>query len=162
MPLEILANRRQPRRVTSRIGWPKSPGVFMDIQSFNDLLNAAKAQAEPQRLLFVFVSAELPEDATDGEKQRHAQGQGGSLRPVLCVDKLPAEVADFASLRAESERTEMQWDLVFAAGLSGRGGHAPSTDEAEQPLKMMVGAIETGSIGNFIAFDRQGESVSFF
>jgi hypothetical protein len=136
--------------------------IFMNIQSFNDLLNAANAQAEPQRLLFVFVTAELPEDATEAERQGHAQGQGGSLRPVLCVDKLPAEVADFASLRAESERTQMQWDLVFAAGLSGRGGYAPSSDEAEQPLKMMVGAIETGSIGNFIAFDRQGDSVSFF
>lgn len=134
----------------------------MDIQSFNDLLNAARAQTEPQRLLFVFVSAELPDDATDSEKQRHAQGQGGSLRPVLCVDKLPAEVLDFASLRSESERTEMQWDLVFAAGLSGRGGHPPSADEAEQPLKMMVGAIETGSIANFIAFDRQGLAVSFY
>ena len=134
----------------------------MDIHSFNDLLNAARAQTEPQRLLFVFVSAELPDDATDSEKQRHAQGQGGSLRPVLCVDKLPAEVLDFASLRSESERTEMQWDLVFAAGLSGRGGHPPSADEAEQPLKMMVGAIETGSIGNFIAFDRQGLAVSFY
>ena len=134
----------------------------MDIQSFNDLLNAARAQTEPQRLLFVFVSAELPDDATDSGKQRHAQGQGGSLRPVLCVDKLPAEVLDFASLRRESERTEMQWDLVFAAGLSGRGGHPPSADEAEQPLKMMVGAIETGSIANFIAFDRQGLAVSFY
>ena len=162
MPLEILASRRQSRRVLAGIGVPHQREIIMDIQCFNDLLSAASAQSEPQRLLFVFVSAELPEDATDSEKQRHAQGQGGSLRPVLCVDKLPAEVTDFASLRAESERTQMQWDLVFAAGLSGRGGHAPSSDEAEQPLKMMVGAIETGSIGNFIAFDRQGESVAFF
>jgi hypothetical protein len=38
----------------------------------------------------------------------------------------------------------------------------PSSDEAEQPLKMMVGAIEAGSIGNFIAFDRTGQAVSFY
>ena len=134
----------------------------MDIAQFADLLSAAKAQSEPQRLLSVFVAAELPEDATEAEKQRHAEQQGGSLRPVLCVDKLPAELNDFAGLLEESARTGINWDLVFAAGLSGRGGLAPNSDEAEQPLKMMVGAIETGSIGNFIAFDRDGLAVSFF
>lgn len=134
----------------------------MDIAQFADLLSAAKAQPEPQRLLFVFVAAELPEDATEPEKQRHAEQQGGSLRPVLCVDKLPAELEDFAGLLDESARTGINWDLVFVAGLSGRAGQAPNSDEAEQPLKMMVGAIETGSIGNFIAFDRDGLPVSFF
>ena len=134
----------------------------MNIACFADLLSAASTQTEPQRLLFVFVAAELPEDATEAEQQRHAEGQGGSLRPVLCVDKLPAEVQDFASLLEESERTGLRWDLLFAAGLSGRAGHAPGADEAEQPLKMMVGAIETGSVGNFIAFDRQGKAVSFY
>ena len=134
----------------------------MDITCFTDLLSAAQAQSEPQRLLFVFVAAELPEDANSTEQQRHAEGQGGSLRPVLCVDKLPDEIRDFAALAEESALTGMNWDLVFAAGMSGRGGHAPGSDEAEQPLKMMVGAIETGSIGNFIAFDRSGQAVSFF
>jgi len=134
----------------------------MDIAEFADLLAAAKAQPEPQRLLLVFVSAELPEDATEEERQRHAENQGGSLRPVLCVDKLPDELVDFAGLLAESSRTGVAWDLVFAAGLAGRAGSAPNSDEAEQPLKMMVGAIEAGSIGNFIAFDRTGQVVSFY
>ena len=134
----------------------------MDIAQFADLLSAAKAQSEPQRLLFVFVAAELPKDATEAEAQRHAEQQGGSLRPVLCVDKLPAELSDFTGLIAESERTGIAWDLVFAAGLAGRAGQAPNSDEAEHPLKMMVGAIETGSIGNFIAFDREGLAVSFY
>ena len=134
----------------------------MDIAEFADLLAAAQAQPEPQRLLLVFVAAELPEDATDQERLRHAEKQGGSLKPVLCVDKLPEELQDFAGLLAESSRTGIAWDLVFAAGLAGRAGQAPSSDEAEQPLKMMVGAIESGSIGNFIAFDREGQAVSFF
>ena len=134
----------------------------MNITEFADLLAAAKGQAEPQRLLLVFVAAELPDDATEAEVRRHQEKQGGSLKPVLCVDKLPAELADFAALQAESERTGINWDLLFAAGLSGRAGIAPSSDEAEQPLKMMVGAIESGSIGNFLAFDRSGNTVSFY
>ena len=35
----------------------------MEITCFDDLLSAARAQVEPQRLLFVFVQAELPEAA---------------------------------------------------------------------------------------------------
>ena len=50
----------------------------MDITCFADLLSAAQQQAEPQRLLMVFVSAELPEDATAAEQQRHAEGEGGA------------------------------------------------------------------------------------
>ncbi|MFT5782457.1 MAG: hypothetical protein ACI9EB_001850 [Pseudomonas sp.] len=134
----------------------------MNITEFADLLTAAEGQVEPQRMLLVFVVAELPEDATEAEVQRHAEQQGGSLKPVLCVDKLPSELADFDALMDESLRTGITWDLVFAAGLSGRGGVQPSSDEAEQPLKMMVGAIESGSIGNFLAFDRAGHSVSFY
>ena len=33
----------------------------MEISSFDDLLRAARQQPEPQRLLFVFAGAELPE-----------------------------------------------------------------------------------------------------
>ncbi|MVW74104.1 ribonucleotide reductase subunit alpha [Pseudomonas sp. R-22-3w-18] len=134
----------------------------MHIHDFADLLSAAQAQPEPQRLLLVFARAELPEDASEAECEAFAQGQGGALKPVLCVDKLPTELADFTSLCAEAERTGQTWDLLFAAGLSGRAGQAPSSDEAEQPLRMMVSAIEAGSIGSFIAFDHSGEPLSLY
>jgi hypothetical protein len=132
----------------------------MQIHDFADLLSAAQAQSEPQRLLLVFTRAELPDDASEAERQAFAQGEGGALKPVLCVDKLPDELVDFAGLCAEAERTGLDWDLLFAAGLSGRAGQAPSSDEAEQPLRMMVGAIEAGSIGSFLAFDRGGQPLS--
>ena len=134
----------------------------MHIHDFADLLSAAQAQPEPQRLLLVFARAELPEDASEAEREAFAQGQGGALKPVLCVDKLPSELADFTSLCTEAERTGQTWDLLFAAGLSGRAGLAPSSDEAEQPLRMMVSAIEAGSIGSFLAFDQSGEPLSLY
>jgi hypothetical protein len=154
-----MVSRIRLRRVGDRVFFRKSS---MPITDFADLLRAANAQPEPQRLLLVFVSAELPEDATAAERQRFQDGGGGALRPVLCVDKLPAELTDFAALLAEAGRTGIAWDLLFTAGLSGRGGIAPGSDEAEQPLKMMVGAIESGSIGQFLAFDRNGEVVAFY
>jgi len=37
----------------------------MNISNFPDLLNAARQQPEPQRLLFVFTQSELPEGYTE-------------------------------------------------------------------------------------------------
>lgn len=129
---------------------------------FEDLLAAAGTQAEPQRLLFVFVSAALPEAATEAQKQRHQQCEGGTLSPVLCVDKLPSEIASFDALRTESSKTGIAWDLVFVAALDGRAGVVPSSDEAAQPLRLMVNAINDGQISRFAAFDTNGETVQFY
>ncbi|MGE4477305.1 MAG: ribonucleotide reductase subunit alpha, partial [Stutzerimonas sp.] len=38
--------------------------------SFDHLLHAARQQTEPQRLLFVFAVAELPDDASAAERER--------------------------------------------------------------------------------------------
>ena len=76
----------------------------MNIESYQDLIQAAQAQTEPQRLLFVFAKAELPNGYTEQQKQNFEQGQGGALEPVLCVDKLPQDVADFQQLRIAPKR----------------------------------------------------------
>ena len=128
----------------------------MDITSFTDFITAANSQPEPQRLLFVFTESEAaPDQASGGSAGR----QRGTLTPVMCVDKLPNELANFAGLLAESQRTGQHWDAVFAAALSGQAGIAPVSDAAELPLKKMIDAIQQGAIGNFLAFDRAGELV---
>lgn len=127
------------------------------IESYNDLIETADAQPEPQRFLFVFCRAELPEDASAVEKARFEQGEGGALSPVICVDKTLDEVRRFDALVEESRATGQNWDVVFVAALSGRGGLAPSTDEAQQPLTMMVETIRLGNVGNYLPFSRGGE-----
>lgn len=134
----------------------------MMMNDFQQLLHAAGEQAEPQRLLFVFVRAELPESPTSDQRDRHDRREGGTLSPVLCVDKLPAEVPSFQALAGESTTTGIDWDLVFVAALVGRGGFAPNSDEAARPLRLMVNAIHDGQIGRFAAFDRGGEPVQFY
>lgn len=47
----------------------------MDISSFDDLLHAARLQPEPQRLLFVFVGVELPDDATPPSARALSKGR---------------------------------------------------------------------------------------
>lgn len=126
------------------------------LESFANLLAAARVQAEPQRLLFVFAVAELPRDASAAERARFEGGKGGTLAPVLCVDKRPEEIADFAALVRESLQTGLRWDIAFVAAMSGRAGCAPGSDEAVQPLRLMVEAIKGGRIGELLAVDRNG------
>lgn len=131
----------------------------MDISSFDDLLNAARHQAQPQRLLFVFANADLPEDSTPAQRERFLAGEGGALVPVMCVDKTPQELLSFADLVEESREFGQDWTIVFAAALSGSAGQAPSSESAEKPLQRMVESIKAGSLGTFIPFDRQGQPV---
>jgi hypothetical protein len=131
----------------------------MSISSFDDLLQAARQQPEPQRLLFVFASADLPDDSTPEQRERFLAGQGGALVPMMVVDKLPEELQAFADLVRESEQFEKAWSIVFAASLSGSGGLAPSSEAAEKPLQRMVESIKAGTLGTFIPFDREGHPV---
>lgn len=133
----------------------------MTISSFADLLRAALEQPQPQRLLFMFAKAELPQGHAAAEKQQFAEGQGGELRAVMCVDKLPQELSDFAGLVTESGYTGKTWDIVFITSMSGQGGVAPGSDAASRPLDMMVESLRNGNIGNYLAFNRAGELVQF-
>ncbi|MCT8124970.1 ribonucleotide reductase subunit alpha [Alishewanella sp. BS5-314] len=134
----------------------------MNIQSYQDLLQAAAMQPEPQRLLFVFAKAELPNGYTDSQKQNFEQGQGGALAPVLCVDKLPEEVSAFQQLVTESAHTGIDWDIAFVSAMGGRGGFPPNSDEAVQPLQMMMQKIQGGMIADFLTFDKNGDLVALY
>lgn len=129
------------------------------ISSYQNLISAAHSQPEAQRLLFVFCRAELPDDADVLEQAGFARGEGGALTPVICVDKAVNEAESFPELVAESNQTGQHWDIVFIAALSGRGGVAPGSDEAQQPLAMMVEGIRSGHIGHYVAANRNGEFV---
>lgn len=131
----------------------------MNIASFDDLLQAARQQTEPQRLLFVFASADLPEDSTSTQRERFLAGQGGALVPIMCVDKTPEVLLTFADLVQEARQFGQEWSIVFAAALCGNGGLAPTSEAAEKSLQRMVEAIKAGTLGTFIPFDRQGQPV---
>ena len=132
----------------------------MEITSFDDLLKAAHAQPEPQRLLFVFAGAELPDDATPAQRADFEAGHGGALVPRMCVDKAPHELGSFAALVNEAAQFDQgEWDMVFAAALPGTAQRAPSSEDAEAPLQRMVEAIKQGKHGAYIPFDPQGHPV---
>jgi hypothetical protein len=133
----------------------------LSISSFDDLLSAARQQPEPQRLLFVFAIAELPDDSTAEQRRRFAVGAGGALAPLMCVDKAADELDAFSTLVEESRHAGPDWAIVFVAGLDGHNGRVPTSKDAEAPLQRMVDAIKAGSHGSFIPFDRNGRPVLF-
>jgi hypothetical protein len=128
---------------------------------FQQLLQAAEAQAEPHRLLFVFAAAELPEHPTPEQRARFEAGQGGALTPLMCVDKAPAELSNFDALVAESRRSGPPWQVVFAAGLAGRDGRPPPPAQVDAALEKMVYAVRLGGVGSFAAFSASGGPLGF-
>lgn len=133
-----------------------------ELNHFNDLLHAARAQAERQRLLLVFVASELPEGATPAQRDDFARGEGGALVPLMCVDKLPEEVTSFEALVREARDyalPDQRWKLVFAAALMGTAHQEPGDAQTDQALGRMVESIKGGAVGGFLAFDRQGQAV---
>lgn len=133
----------------------------MNISSFDDLLRAAREQPEPQRLLFVFAHAVLPDDSTPEQRARFAAGEGGVLAPLMAVDRTPEELGTFAALVEESRRFGPDWSIVFVASLPGRAGRPPTSREADQPLQRMIESIKAGALSSFVPFDSQGRPVLF-
>ena len=131
----------------------------MNISDFDDLLRAACAQPEPQRLLFVFAQAVLPDDSTPGQRARFEAGEGGALTPLMAVDKIPDELSTFAALVEESRQFGPDWAVVFVASLPGRAGRAPTSEEPDPPLQRMIESIKAGAVGAFLPFNRRGEPI---
>ncbi len=131
----------------------------MEISHFDDLLAAARQQPDAQRLLLVFAGASLPAGATAEQLASFEAGESGELAPLMCVDKDPAELPDFAALKAEASAMCPDWALVFATALSGKGRQAPASAQVEAALTRMVEAVKSGRLDGLIPFDRQGEAV---
>lgn len=131
----------------------------MDIESFDDLLRAARQQAQPQRLLFVFAGAELPAGASAEQRAQFDAGEGGELAPLMCVDKAAGELASFDALCAEAARAGPPWAIVFTAALSGRGGRAPSDGDTDAALQRMVESVKSGHLQGLLPFNRAGQPV---
>jgi hypothetical protein len=128
----------------------------VNIQTFDDLLSAARSQPLPQRLLFVFAGVELPDDATPTQRLEFERGEGGALAPQMGLDELES----FNQLVQEAEAFGQPWGMVFAAALAGTPGRQPGSAEAEQPLQDMVEAIRQGQLHAFIPFNPRGEAVA--
>lgn len=131
----------------------------MTIRNFDDLLQAARKQAQPQRLLLVFAGASLPADATADQRAAFEAGESGELAPLMCVDKDPQALPSFQALADEAATLGPAWALVFAGALSGAAGQPPGSGQVDAALQRLVEAVKTGALAGLIPFDRQGQAV---
>jgi hypothetical protein len=131
----------------------------MEDNPFAQLVGMARQQPEPQRLLFVFAGAELPDDATPEQRARFERGEGGALVPLMTVDKAPDELGSYEALAAEADAMRPEWTLVFIAALSGRATEAPSPADVERALQRMEDGIKQGAVGGWLVLDRDGQPV---
>lgn len=136
-------------------------GVMTFLSHFDQLLQAAVAQPQPQQLLFVFAAAELPDDATPEQRARFEAGQGGALAPLACVDKTPDELGSFEALVEEARSACPAWHVVFISTLSGQDGQPPSSGRIDAALGKMVEGLRVGALDGYLALDPQGGPVSF-
>ncbi|MDC9728425.1 MAG: hypothetical protein PSN04_03715 [Methyloprofundus sp.] len=135
---------------------------MIDIIDYASLLEVGKQQPDPQRFLFVFLQASLPDDSSEQDKQRFASGRGGELKAIMCVDKDLAELTNFADLVEESKQMQQDWSIVLIACLAGKNGIPATSEDAEQPLKTMFEAVQNGgSLAKYLAFDKQGDLLNF-
>lgn len=140
------------------------------LESFEDLLRAAREQSTRQRFLFVFAKAVLPGDAKPEQVARYAARGGGALIPVMYVDKAEYELTGFDDLLAEADHTvatlgsgvETGWDLVIVGCLDGHGADEPTELEIDTALHGILRAMRLGqSLAHLVAFDRDGRPVQF-
>jgi len=134
----------------------------MNIEHFDDLLRAARAQPQPQCLLLVFVQVELPEDSSEAERADFEAGQGGALVPLMSVDLAPDRIAvltGFEQLRAEADGRSAGWQMVLAGAMGGQAGRAPDDAAVGSALDRLVQRVQMGDIDGLIPFNRAGEAL---
>ena len=124
------------------------------ISNFTELLTAAAAQDQPQRLLLLFAKAES--SGKKNKKGNKHKEQHGTLSAVMCVDKLPEEIASFQALVDEADSISKAWDFIIIVGLSGKDKAPPTSEEAEPYLNQMVNNLASGQdLSQYVIFDRQ-------
>lgn len=140
------------------------------LESFDDLLRAAREQPVRQRFLLVFVKAVLPGGANTDQVARFHARHGGALVPVMYADKGEYELTDFEDLLAEARHTaetlgngvDTEWDLVIVGCLDGHAVDEPLPQEVDAAFHDLLQALRLGkSLGHLVAFDREGHPVRF-
>ena len=123
--------------------------------SYDALLEVARGRDEPQRLLFVFSRKESREGLDIVEPQMNF-----SISPVVYIDKTLDELSTFEALVEETRQIDLDWHIVFVAGLVGNDGEMPSPEDADQRMQSMARSIEQGTISKFAAYDQKGNPVN--
>ena len=118
------------------------------MSKFQELLAMARYQAEPVKLLMLFTKSSIETASKEVNK--------GYIQPVMCVDKLPEELSDFASLSKEADVINQDWDLIFITSISAN----VDSSIIDQSMKSIVTDVQTGkNTSMYVVLDREDNLV---
>ena len=118
------------------------------MSKFQELLAMARYQAEPVKLLMLFTKSSIETASKEVNK--------GYIQPVMCVDKLPEELSDFASLSKEADVINPDWDLIFITSISAN----VDSSIIDQSMKSIVTDVQTGkNTSMYVVLDREDNIV---
>ncbi len=126
------------------------------VSNFEKLIQAAKSQSEPQRLLFLLAKSERDNKA----KKSRARG---TIKAIACVDKLPEELSTLKAFISEADQITTDWDMILIAGMNGQNNQAPTSEDAEPLLNKMANDLMSGqSLERYLILTRHDEQVELF
>ncbi|QIR16418.1 ribonucleotide reductase subunit alpha [Shewanella aestuarii] len=114
------------------------------MSALKELISMANYQGESVKLLFLFAKAEYAQ-SDNGENKGH-------MIPLMCVDKYPKDLSDFAGLCDEADNINSEWEFIFVTSML-----ADVDQEAlDNGLKRMASDIENGeNTAMYVVLDRQ-------
>lgn len=118
------------------------------MSKFQELLSMARYQPEQVKLLMLFTKANIENSHNDVNK--------GVIEPVMCVDKLPDELLDYATLCREADAINKDWDLVFITSIAAN----VEASLIDKSMKSMVSDVQTGqNTAMYVVLDREDNLV---
>ncbi len=134
----------------------------MPINDFDGLLEAARHQPVPQRMLFVFLKTVVQKDYTEEQRARTEADRGGALLPLFCVDLTPLEVHTLEALSTEADQHSTEWDKMLVACMDDEPTSKGARARVDDALKAMVARVQTGGdLSIYLCFTRSGDPVIF-
>ncbi|QKK03832.1 MAG: hypothetical protein HND55_14895 [Pseudomonadota bacterium] len=129
------------------------------IETFDDLLEIARGEPVPVKLLTVLVRAQpMMQTGSDGNEVA-IEGEG-MLTPVMVKSHAVADVPGFEYVRADADAAKKDWTFLMVGVLPGQAGRAPADEIVDEQLKNMARAIHAGSgLDRYLFFDRSGAPV---
>jgi len=126
------------------------------IETFDDLLEMARSEPVPVKLLTVLVRAE-PVMQTDSDGNEVPIEGEGMLTPLMVKSHAVEDTPGFEFLRADADAGKKDWTFMMIGVLPGQPGQPPADDLVDEQLKNMARAIHAGSgLDRYLFFDRNG------
>ena len=131
---------------------------MLDITNFNSLINAAKQQDQPQKILVAFIEVYLPSQHNVSQAKDFLAGTGGVLKPIQLVEKDPFQLYDLNSLAEESLTEQKNWKIALIGCLSGINGLMPNSQVTKKHKDSMIHKINSGAdLSRYFAFHKNGD-----